>query len=134
MSLNKIYSSKGEWVGEIDTHKALYTTQRDFKKGQVFKYIPGNAIAIDRSVLQKIARDQVRFICVQVTNFNNEPSFYLLSSVENFISKSQTIKFGLHGLQRKMDMDKWTKLPIYSHVLDAMKKMNTSLKVFTDDE
>lgn len=128
--IKKIYSSKGEWVGDIDTEKSTYFTQRDYKQNQVFKYISGNPLAIDKSVLSQLAQYDIKFISILVANFNDKPSFYCVSSMENFLLNSETFSYGLHGIQRRMKMDKWEKASTLEEVRKIISRMNLKLETF----
>jgi len=128
--IKKIYSSKGEWVGNIDIEKSIYHTQRDNNQNQVFKYISGNPLAIDRFVLSQLAKNNIKFILILVTNFKNELSFYCVSSMENFLLNSEIFNYGTHGIQRRMTMNKWEKAKTLEEVKKIISKMNLKLETF----
>jgi len=128
--IKKIYSSKGEWVGNIDIEKSIYHTQRDNNQNQVFKYISGNPLAIDRFVLSQLAKNNIKFISILVTNFKNELSFYCVSSMENFLLNSEIFNYGTHGIQRRMTMNKWEKAKTLEEVKKIISKMNLKLETF----
>lgn len=106
MTIKKVYSQKGEWVGDIE--QSVYYTQRDFKQNQVFKYIYGNPIAIDNYVIKQLLMNNINFIAILVSGFNNR-SFWCVSSVHFFLSNSEEINYKNHGKQRRMDMELWKK-------------------------
>ena len=128
--IKKIYSSKGEWVGNIDIEKSIYHTQRDNNQNQVFKYISGNPLAIDRFVLSQLAKNNIKFISILVTNFKNELSFYCVSSMENFLLNSEIFNYGTHGIQRRMTMNKWEKAKTLEEVKKIISKINLKLETF----
>lgn len=125
----KVYSSKGEWVGDINTDEKTYYTQRDFKQNQVFKYIYGNPVAVDVCVLKQLVKEGVQFIAVLITNFR-ESSFYCVSTMIFFLENSQSIDYKEHGLQRRMTMELWKKANSLDEVKEIRERLNTKLSEF----
>ncbi len=125
----QIYNTKGQWVGDFDTEQKTYYSQRDAAKGQVFHHF-GNAIAVDVYILKQLLSKEAKFICILILNFEGRPSFYVLSTINNFIENSEKFNYDKrneygqsytgYGEQSRMPMLLWRRANSIKEVGELM--------------
>jgi len=135
----QIYNTKQQWVGDIDTGEQSYYSQRDAKKGQVFHHF-GNAIALDVSILKQLITKKIKFICILVSNFENKPSHYWITTLEFFINNSERFNYDKrneygqsytgYGEQRRMPMQFWRKAYSQEDISRVINEHQIVLKDF----
>jgi len=105
----KIYSFKGDHVGDFNTTTRTYITQRDSKQGQVFYHF-GDALAIDLFVIKNLLKVGCVNLLILVVNLKEE-SFFATTTLQHFLNNSTKIHYGTHGEQRRLPLKEWTVAP-----------------------
>src|SRR3990167_6249576 len=105
----KIYSSKGDYVGDFNPDTKTYTTQRDSKQGQVFYHF-GNALAVDTFIIKNLLKLSCKNILILGVNLK-EQSFFATTTLQHFLTNSTKISYGAHGEQRRLPLKEWTIAP-----------------------
>ena len=128
--MTELFNTKGQQVGDMSIKEATYYSQRDAKRGEIFWHF-GNAVAVDVNILKKLAANNIKFICILIINFKEEKSFYLVSTLDNFLINSETINYDKrnqfgesytgYGHQRRLPMAYWRRANTI-HEVDKIKK------------
>ena len=121
----KIYSFKGDYVGDFNPETKTYVTQRDAKQRQVFFHF-GNALAIDLFVIKNLIKLECKHLLILVVNLKDS-SFFATTTLEHFLNNSEKIAYSQHGSQRRMALDKWTIAPDLKRANQLIAKRNENL-------
>lgn len=124
----KIYSFKGDYVGDFIPETKTYMTQRDAKQNQVFFHF-GNSLAIDNFVLKNLIKLGCVNLLILVVNLK-ESSFFATTTLEHFLKKSTKIMYGSHGEQRRLPLNDWTTAPDLKRANEIIAKRMENLSQY----
>ena|SRR3990167_7801661 len=107
------FYANGRRVGWGDG--ATYHSVRDYNKNEVFKKPEfGSAVGISADILRGIVSKQYKYIELMIVNFEKD-SFFLVSTIAEFLKHSHKIHFGGYDEQYIMEMNNWQRN--YHHIV-----------------